>query len=71
MENDDRNMSNHTPQSDVTIFVQDNQQQDIPKFLTMLQLEGPKEKRLSHPIFDYNKSIIMTNEEYLQALEKK
>jgi hypothetical protein len=64
-------MSNHTPQSNVTTYVQNNQQQNTSKFFTMPQLEGPKRKRLDHPILDYNKSIIMTNEEYLQALEEK
>lgn len=58
MEDDDRDMSNHTPQSNVTTCVQDNQQQDIHKFLIMSQLEAPKRKRLSHPILDYSKSII-------------
>jgi hypothetical protein len=36
-----------------------------------MQLEGPKRKRLNHSIIDYIKSIIMTNDEYLQALEEK
>jgi hypothetical protein len=64
-------MSNHTPQSNVTTYVQEYQQQDIPKSLIMSQLEGPKKRRLGHPILDYSKSIIMTSEEYLQALGKK
>jgi hypothetical protein len=36
-----------------------------------MQLEGSKRKRLNHSIIDYIQSIIMTNDEYLQALEEK
>jgi hypothetical protein len=36
-----------------------------------MQLEGPKRKRLNHSIIDYIKSIMMTSDEYLQALEEK
>jgi hypothetical protein len=36
-----------------------------------MQLEGPKRKKLNHSIIGYIKSIIMTNDEYLEALEEK
>jgi hypothetical protein len=36
-----------------------------------MQLEGPKRKRLNHSIIDYIQLIIMTNDEYLQALDEK
>jgi hypothetical protein len=36
-----------------------------------MQLEGPKRNGLNHSIIDYIKSIMMTSDEYLQALEEK
>ncbi len=44
---------------------------DIFKFLILMQLEGPKRNGLNHSIIDYIKSIMMTSDEYLQALEEK